>query len=233
MSIIEFIYFSFNEQLFLIHLIAISLAVLIALKLGKEALVTLMSVFVITMNIFITKQINLMSLILTTTDCFTIGIGLILNLIQEYWNKDEAIKSTKISFFMSAIFLVMACFQLSYIPDISDMGMHEHFVGILNFTPRIIIASLISFFVAQTIDANLYAYLKSRLGKKYFVLRNYGSLIVSQAIDTVLFSFIGLYGIVSDITDIIFASYIIKILAILLAIPFVAFARKFIKVNSR
>jgi uncharacterized integral membrane protein (TIGR00697 family) len=70
-----------------------------------------------------------------------------------------------------------------------------------------------------------------RLGKKYFILRNYGSLIVSQAVDTVLFSFLGLYGIVSDISDIIFASYIIKILAILLATPFVAFARKFIKVN--
>ena len=231
MTIIEFIYFGFNEQLFLIHLIAVSLIVLLALKLGKEALITLMSVFVITMNIFITKQINLLSLVLTTTDCFTIGIGLILNLIQEYWSKDEAIKSTKISFFMAVIFLVMACFQLSYIPHPSDNGMHEHFVGILNYTPRIIIASLISFFFAQTIDANLYAYLKSRLGKKYFILRNYGSLIVSQAVDTVLFSFLGLYGIVSDITDIIFASYIIKILAILLATPFVAFARKFIKVN--
>lgn len=231
MSIVEFIYFSFNEQLFLIHLIAVSLIVLLALKLGKEALISLMSVFVITMNIFITKQINLISLTLTTTDCFTIGIGLILNLIQEYWSKDEAIKSTKISFFMAVIFLIMACFQLSYIPDLSDNGMHDHFVGILNYTPRIIIASLISFFVTQTIDANLYAYLKKKLGKKYFILRNYGSLIVSQAVDTVLFSFLGLYGIVSDITDIIFASYIIKILAILLATPFVAFTRKFIKVN--
>jgi uncharacterized integral membrane protein (TIGR00697 family) len=53
--------------------------------------------------------------------------------------------------------------------------------------------------------------------------------MISQAIDTVFFSFLGLYGIVSNISDIILASYLIKILAILLATPFVAFARKFIK----
>jgi uncharacterized integral membrane protein (TIGR00697 family) len=231
MANLELNFFGFNEYLFLIHLTIISLIVLLALRLGREALITLMSVFVITMNIFITKQINLMSLILTTTDCFTIGIGLILNLIQEYWSKKEAVRSTKISFFMAAVFLVMACFQLLYIPDLSDNGVHNHFVGILNYTPRIIIASLISFFVAQIIDANLYAYLKNKFGKNYFILRNYGSLIVSQAVDTVLFSFLGLYGIVSDIGAIILASYIIKILAIIIATPFVAFARKFIKVN--
>lgn len=206
---------------------------MIALKLGKEALITLMSIFVITMNIFITKQINLATLILTTTDCFTIGIGLILNLVQEYWGKTEAINATKISFYMAIVFLFMSCFQLAYIPDITDNGMHNHFVAILNWTPRIIIASLISFLITQTVDANIYAYLKNKFGNKFFILRNYGSLIISQGIDTILFSFLGLYGIVSNIFDIILASYFIKILAILIATPFVSFARIVIKKDSK
>ena len=109
--------------------------------------------------------------------------------------------------------------------------MHQHFVSILNFTPRIIIASLISFFITQFVDTTLYSFFKKIAGEKYFILRNYGSLFISQAIDTVLFSFLGLYGIVNNIFDIIVASYIIKIIVILLATPYISVARKLIKKN--
>jgi uncharacterized integral membrane protein (TIGR00697 family) len=221
----------FNEFLFFLHLFFVSTFVILALRIGKNALISLMGIYVIMMNLFITKQISLFGLSLTTTDSFTVGIGLILNLLQEYWGKEEAVKTVRLSFFLAIIFLVMAGFQLFYIPHLADGGMHQHFVSILNFTPRIIIASLISFFITQFVDTTLYSFFKKIAGEKYFILRNYGSLFISQAIDTVLFSFLGLYGIVNNIFDIIVASYIIKIIVILLATPYISVARKLIKKN--
>lgn len=221
----------FNEFLFFLHLFFVSTFVILALRIGKNALISLMGIYVIMMNLFITKQISLFGLSLTTTDSFTVGIGLILNLLQEYWGKEEAVKTVRLSFFLAIIFLVMAGFQLFYIPHLADGGMHQHFVSILNFTPRIIIASLVSFFITQFVDTTLYSFFKKIVGEKYFILRNYGSLFISQAIDTVLFSFLGLYGIVNNIFDIIVASYIIKIIVILLATPYISVARKLIKKN--
>jgi uncharacterized PurR-regulated membrane protein YhhQ (DUF165 family) len=45
------------------------------------------------------------------------------------------------------------------------------------------------------------------------------SLSLSQFLDTVLFSMLGLYGIVSAITEIILVSYSIKLLAIANTLP--------------
>lgn len=221
-----------NEFLFIFHLLAVATVVMIALRMGKEALMALMGVYVIIMNLFVTKQIGILGYSITATDSFTVGTGLILNLLQEYWSKEEAIKATKLSFFLAAIFVIMSSFQLSYIPHCMDNGMHAHFVALLNWTPRIIVASLIAFLVTQFVDTTLYGFLKKQTGQKYFILRNYSSLLVSQAVDTVLFAILGLYGIASNLWAVIIASYIVKILAILIATPYVSMARKLVKKDN-
>lgn len=217
----------FNEKLFLVHIFSISTIVLIGLRMGKNALIALMSVFVITMNLFITKQIELFGLSLTATDSFTVGIGLIVNLLQEYWNRETAVKAIKISFFISAVFVIMSTFHLAYNPHCNDT-LHENFDAILSWTPRIIAASLVTFLVTQLIDTKLYAYMLKKFNKRYFLLRNYGSLLISQVVDTVLFTFLGLYGIVYDVKAIIIVSFIMKAISILIATPYIAMTRRFI-----
>ena len=79
----------------------------------------------------------------------------------------------------------------------------------------------------------IYGFLKERFGNKYFVARNYASLAFTQLVDTILFTFLGLYGInesFSDIRtlfDIILVSFIIKLLVIAIAVPFVTFVKDF------
>src|SRR5207248_3354547 len=96
----------------------------------------------------------------------------------------------------------------------------EAFTLILGFMPRIALASLTCYLISQYIDYLVYGFLKKKLVNRFLLIRNYGSMLISQLIDTILFSFLGLYGIVDSIGEIIIISYVIKVVAIALAAPF-------------
>ncbi|HBR70760.1 TPA: hypothetical protein DIC20_00390 [Candidatus Dependentiae bacterium] len=215
-----------NELIFLFHIIVIVISCLIALRLGKEALITLIALQIILANLFVSKEITLFSLCVTCTDAFAVGSGLTLNLIQEYYGKTIAKKAIWISFFALVFYLVMSQFQLWYTP--LHITSQEPFSKILSLMPRLIIASIISYLTSQFIDYTLYAFFKKRFHKKFFVLRNYGSLIIAQAIDTIMFSFLGLYGIIHNVWHIILVSYIIKIITILVATPSISVLKTYI-----
>jgi len=217
-----------NELVFFGHLLAIVASLLSALYLGKEALIALISVFAVLMNLFVIKQITLFGLTVTATDAFAVGVTLGLNLLQEYYGKEITQKAIWISFFTSLVVIAMGFIHLTYIPAPTDFS-NVHFQAILGFMPRIIIASLVTYFIVMQIDAFLYGHLKALFSDRFLIMRNYTSILTSQFIDTVLFSFLGLYGIVSSVGSIIAVSYTIKIIVILIATPFVALSKIFKK----
>jgi queuosine precursor transporter len=92
--------------------------------------------------------------------------------------------------------------------------------------PRIIAASLFTYLIVQRIDCFTYGFLKKKFDGNYLVLRNYGAILFSQLIDTVLFSFLGLYGIIESIVPVMVISYCIKVIVVLIATPFLWFSRK-------
>jgi queuosine precursor transporter len=208
-----------NELIFIFHVFAIVASCILALRLGKEALITLIVIQAILANLFITKEISLFHLCVTCTDAFAVGSGLALNLLQEYYGKVTTKKAIFISFCALIFYLVMSQFQLWYQPILPQSD--QAYSAILSLMPRLIGASLISYLICQLIDYKVYAFLKTKLHRKFFIVRNYGSLLISQAVDTVLFSFLGLYGVVHHIWHIIFVSYLIKIITIFIATPFI------------
>lgn len=214
-----------NELIFLFHIIAITISCLIALRIGKEALITLIALQAILANLFISKEISLFYLCVTCTDAFAVGSGITLNLLQEYYGKIYAKKAIWISFFTLIFYLIMSQFQIWYHPI--QTGAHEHFTAILSLMPRLIGASIISYLISQYTDYFIYGILKQKLHKRFFILRNYGSLLISQGVDTLIFSFLGLFGIVQHVWHIIAVSYAIKVLMILLATPLVSFFKQY------
>lgn len=94
------------------------------------------------------------------------------------------------------------------------------------------IASLVTYFIVQRLDCMVYEILKNRLHGNYLVTRNYGAILFSQLTDTVLFSFLGLYGLVESIIPIICISYCIKVIAIGVATPFIWFSKKIMVKNT-
>ena len=99
-------------------------------------------------------------------------------------------------------------------------------MSILGFMPRIVIASFVVHLIVQWADYLLYGFLKRTLHDRYLVARNVVSIMLTQLLDTVLFSFLGLYGIIENIWQVIVVSYVSNWLPLLIASPFVLLSKK-------
>jgi uncharacterized integral membrane protein (TIGR00697 family) len=183
------------------------------------------------MNLFVTKEILFFGFAATAADVFTIGIALTLNLIQEYYGIDKARRTMWLGFYAALFYVLISYVHCLYIPAPADFTQ-SHFLALLTPMPRIIIASLVSFLIAQTVDRRIYASLQRSWKGGHFLLRNNISIIVSQLLDTIIFSFLALYGIMSSIKDIIVISYVIKLIALALVAPFLAFASKVMRKST-
>ena len=214
-----------NELLFMFHVTLVSLATLFFARLGKEALVAYISLLFVTANIFVIKQITLWGWYATTADAFIIGVSFGINLLQEVWGKEVARKTIWISFACSAFYMIMAQFLLGYQASSGD-ATHLHFAALMSHTLRITLASFVSYIITQMADTYLYAYVRRVTNDRYFVARNYLSMLSSQLFDTILFSLLGLYGIMTNIIHIMIVSYLLKVIAILLTTPFLIVAKQ-------
>lgn len=216
-----------NEFLFLCHILLVMGFVLGALRLGASTLTALIVLQAILANLFVVKQMDLFGFTVTCSDVFAVGGILGLNLLQEYFGKEAALRAVKISFFNMVFFLAMAQMHLWYFPSIQDVT-HPSFALILGATPRIVIASVTVFFIVQKLDVILFGRLKKLLSQGQLPLRIGISLVLTQFIDTVLFSFLGLYGLVSSLFDVIAMSFSIKCLIIACSASFISFSKRWI-----
>lgn len=212
-----------NEALFLSHILIVIAFTLAALRLGKGALVALMALEGVLANLFVVKQMPLFGFAVTCSDVFAIGGILSLNLLQEYFGKDSAKQAVRISLLSLLFFACMAQIHLTYIPTSLDTT-HTAFATIFSSSTRILFASLATFYLVQQIDVRLFPLLKGKLPIRIAI-----SLLLSQLLDTLLFTFLGLYGLVESVFDVILLSFSLKCLIIAASAPFTALSKKMVK----
>lgn len=217
-----------NELILILHATTITIATIAALRMSVATLIALMSVECFLMNLLVTKQITLFGMSATATDAYAIGITLGLNLLQEYSQRTYAQKAIAISFITSIFAVIMGQLHLHYTPSVFDTH-HAAAAQLLGIMPRIIVASFASYLTVQYLDYLLFAALQRFFNRRYLPLRAGISLMISQLLDTVLFSFLGLYGIVESVGSIIFISYSVKLCAIGMSILLVALLKPLLK----
>lgn len=219
-----------NEAVFFTHALVVLLFSLGALRMGKGALIAFVALQAVMANLFVLKQMNLFGLDVTCGDLYAVGAMLALNFVREYCGQKEAQRAIWISFGGALLFTVMARLHLLYLPSGGDWA-HPAFVELLQPMPRLMAASLISYFVSQQVDLRLFNWLKAHYPTLPFLVRAGLSLTLSQLLDTLLFSFIGLFGMVSSIGSIMILSYLIKLIAIAALIPVTAVSKRVVKVS--
>ena len=96
------------------------------------------------------------------------------------------------------------------------------YVGVFGQSSRAIVASMVAYLVAQLLDVRLFHFWKRVTGGRYLWIRNNGSTMVSQLMDTVLVVTILFWGQLSGgmIVQVIVASYLFKLLFALIDTPF-------------
>ena len=166
---------------------------------------------------------------------------LVTDILSENHGRKEANKAVVISTFFSVIFIAISLFWLAYTPAANDAEakvMHEAFKTIFSSTPRIICASLGVYIISQFADVWLYHkwwdWCRKRFGdsRKGLWIRNNGSTMISQLLNTLLYTFLAFYGTYSfeTLTAIFASSYAIYFITSLLDTPFVYLSRK---INDR
>lgn len=215
-----------NETLFFLHVLVVLAFAWGALRLGKAALVGWIAIQATLANLFVMKQMDLFGLTVTCSDVYAIGSILGLNLLQEYFGKESAKQATRICFLLMVFFAFMAAIHLLYQPSSLDRT-HDAFFTILSTTPRLLLASLLTFFLVQQVDVRFYQFLRNALPHRSLAFSNLISLAFSQFLDTLLFSFLGLFGLVSSIWDILLLSFGVKLLIILFMVPALSLIKRY------
>lgn len=198
---------------------------LLCLRLGEKALNSWLCLLAVAMNIFVIKQITILGMEVTATDALAVGYLLGLALIQEYFGTKAAQYHIFLSFICSLGFVCLSMVELLYQPNHLDHA-HSYLTFIFLPMPRIFMASLTSFLVIQFIDIFVFRKLSQKLKGKFFTQRTAICLLISQVLDTFIFTYLALSGMEINFANIILFSIAIKILIICISLPFAKFSKR-------
>jgi uncharacterized integral membrane protein (TIGR00697 family) len=132
-----------------------------------------------------------------------------LNLLQQVYGKESAQKTIVLSFSAMLIFALLSQIHLLFTPSFFDTA-HGHYLALLGAAPRLFAASLATFYCIQRLDLFLFGRILKLLPNVSWKIRSAISLVISQGFDTLLFTLLGLYGMVEDWVSIFWMSFSVK-----------------------
>ncbi len=218
-----------NEALFVISILVNFIGIIIAYKIFKKTgLFVWVAISTIIANIEATKCINMFGISVTLGNVIYSTVFLATDILSEMYGGKEARKAVKIGFFSMLIFTILTQIDLLFIPNEQDL-VNESMHTIFSFMPRFCFASILTYIISNTIDTYLYDIIKNKLPQEKFLwVRNNGSTMISQLIDSILFTTIAFVGIYSwgVVINLIIVTYAVKLVVAILDTPFIYIAKR-------
>ena len=118
---------------------------------------------------------------------------LITDVVSEVYGERHAFFLVGVGFTMSAILLLATLAGLSLSPA-SFYLPGKAYDQVFSPTWRLLFASMLAYLLAQSVDVKLFHFWKRLCRGRFLWLRNNGSTMVSQFVDTVTVTFVFLYG---------------------------------------
>lgn len=222
-----------NELLLIASIIFIFGAVLLAYRFfGKIGLYCMSVLATVLANIEVVILVNAFGMEQTLGNVLFASTFLITDILSECEGKREANKAVFLGILASVFFLLLSQSWLLYRPSENDF-VFESMKTVFSNTPRMILSSLFAYAVSQLFDVWLYhkwwEFTEKKFDNKrrFLWLRNNGSTLISQIVNTVLFNVIAFAGIYDSKTlvSIVISSYVIFIVTSLADTPAVYIAR--------
>lgn len=217
-----------NELFWAVMLLVNFVAIIGAYRLwGRLGLFIWVPVAVIIANIQVTKTVELFGVTATLGNIVYASSFLVTDILSENYGKKEAGRAVGIGFFSLILFTLLMNLALFFEPAPGDFA-HESMNTIFGFLPRIVAASLAAYGISQLHDVYAYHRWKQKLpGKRFIWLRNNMSTMVSQLIDSLVFTSIAFWGVFPNavLLEIFITTYLLKWIVAVLDTPFVYLAR--------
>ncbi len=220
----------FNEWFGLLFVLINFILVLIMYRLfGRNGLFAWIGISTILANLQVIKTIEIFGLTATLGNAMYGTAFLVTDILNEKYGKKDAQKAVWLGFFSLLIMTIIMQLALLFQPHPDDIAQ-ESLATIFGFIPRIALGSLAAYLVSQFTDVYIFTYLKKKFPKdSQFWIRNNGSTMISQLLDTLVFTSIAFIGqFPFDIwIEIFLTTYILKWIVSLLDTPFGYIAKRF------
>lgn len=222
-----------NEILLIVSLILIFSTVLILFRLFQEQGLYLWTVIAtISANIEVLIVVDAFGMEMTLGNILFASTFLITDILSELYGKKSAQTAVYLGIATSVIFIILSQSWMLYAPNENDFASPA-IRTVFSNTPRLMAVGIIVYVIVQLFDVWAYhkwwAFTEKKFGdrKKFLWLRNNGSTLISQFLNTILFTwgaFLGTHN-TSTLVSIAFSSYVIFLATSLADTPFVYLAR--------
>ena len=228
-------FFSTQQELLWFTTIAVDLgfSILLFRLFGRQGLYASIVISLLLANLQGPKLTQIFGLQTSIGVTLYSSIYFATDLLSERYGKKEANRAVMIGFVISIMIIIMTSISIMYLPSTNPktatfaMDIHLATETLFNFTPRFVIGSLLAYFISQSFDVWIYHYIKEKTQGKHLWLRNNGSTLISQAIDTVIYGVVVWWGVVDFATamQLAMAKYVLKVVIALFDTPFLYWAR--------
>jgi len=223
-----------NEILWILFVIFDLSVVLLAFRLwGKNGLYAMIACSGVICNIQVVITVQLFGLVATLGNIVYASIFLATDILSEHFGPRAARKGVWIGFFTLIWATVAMQFAVHFVPDESDF-MLGHVRELFSLMPRIVVASLVAYLISQHHDIWAFDFWKKRTAGKHLWLRNNASTLISQLMDSLVFTLIAFVGEFDTgvLIQILITTYLMKVIVAVADTPFVYLSRSFARRES-
>ena len=183
---------------------------------------------------------NIMGPKLTVIGGLQTSMGVILyssiffatDLLSEKYGAKEAQRAVFLGFFVSIALVIMTQISMLFLPSTMPqtaafaLSVHEATVTLFDYTPRFVFGSLLAYLISQSFDVWVFHRIREATNGRHLWLRNTGSTLLSQAVDTLIYGLVVWWGLVDLVTalQLAAAKYIFKFVIAVIDTPFIYLA---------
>lgn len=218
-----------NELLFVGSMVLYFFLISLAYRFwGKAGLYAWIVFAVIMANLEALICVDLFGISTTLGNVMYGTLCLATDILNENYGPKAARRGVMIGFGMMAAMTISSLLNIRFQPNGDDLA-HGSFAVLFEFMPRMAVSSYLTFLVSNFVDIRVFSFLRKVFpSDRAFWIRNNGSTLVSQLVDTILFSAMAYTGIMSiqTVVEIAISMYIFKFIVSWWDTPFLWYAKR-------
>lgn len=192
----------------------------------ETKLLILVTVFIATVSILNVISVKIIAVLGLTFSvgsyayCLTFPIT---DAIAETWGRKIATQVVLLGFLANIVVLLLILVAIYHPPAEFWAENDEAFRSTLGLVPRILVASMLAYLIAQLHDIAAFHFWKRVTSGRFLFVRNNLSTWVSQLLDSIIFTLVAFLGTMSasEIVAVILGQYVVKVGIALLDTPVV------------
>lgn len=196
---------------------------------GKQGLIAWVAIGTIIANIQVIKTVDIFGISATLGNVMFASIYLATDILNDIYGRKVAKRAVWLGFPSTLVMIIVMQMSLHFIPAPEDISQ-KALSTIFDLVPRIALGSIIAYIIGQHVDVFIFSMIKKVFqSDKTFIIRAYGSTVLSSIIDTALFVTIAFIGTLpaSVVFEIFITTYVLKLVSTIFNVPFGYIAKSF------